>query len=191
MAVIQRIIPQDNFKGGLDFFKELLQIVKNPAELDALFEQARRQYALTEEEKLKQTSARKFIIEAESLSEALGKREETVVASELAHTKTKKDFEQYKVSETKKLTDIRIDLTGREESHRSAQIQLENIKNKLAEQGRLMALEHQKALSKINEAMMEIEKQKQDLQTKATEVAQTKAQQEKRNAEMLRLITGE
>lgn len=190
MAVIQRVIPQEELNAGFNLLKDIVAITKNPELIDAAHKRALDSAALTKEEQDKLVIARSLIADGDRLASELKKREDAIVETETAFGNSKKEFDQRVTSENLRLTNLEgslnsglTTLSDDKKKFEADKLALENEKKNLQQQ-------HVDAMAKVDEKMAEAARIKKDNEVEARKYDEQKTAQQRRDEELVRLVTG-
>ncbi len=125
------MITQAQADDGFSLLKDIVAMVKNPDAIDDAYKRRLEAAKLTDDEVAKAASARALIEKADSLKDALQKRESSLQAAEIAHGSAVEEHRRRVQADTDKLKKLEEQLQIKEDSHTA------NVSKLIAERDKL------------------------------------------------------
>lgn len=168
MSAGTRILQQVD---GLDTLREIIGLMKNPDAMVEAQELARKEMALTEDEKAKTDEARSFIAQYEKLSKELKAGQDALAAEKSAHADHVTKTSSLNEVECRRLAELSVTLSDRAKMHDIAEKNLAAERQKFeADKGR-MAEDHKAAISKMKADAADLERTRAAHETERTRLS--------------------
>ncbi len=101
----QMIIPQAQADEGFSLLKDIVAMIKNPDAIDEAYQRRLDAAKLTDDEVAKADAARDLIAQGDELKAALDQKADALAADRSVHENNVNQFENYKQTETARLTE--------------------------------------------------------------------------------------